>query len=83
MSSKDGAGWWPQKPKKRHNTDHTMMSGLKGLAILEKVVRDDMNEIEETDTHRTQEEGTAEVKDLEDLTWMYLDLDADPEDVDN
>ncbi len=82
MSSKDGAGWWPQRPKKGQD-DYATMSGSKGLAILEKVVRDDMNEIEETDTRGTQEEGTAEAQDLEDLTWMYLDSDADPEDVDN
>ncbi len=82
MSSKDRARWWPQWPKKGQD-DYAMMSGLKGLAILEKVVRDDMNKIEETDTHGTQKEGTAEAQDLEDLTWMYLDLDADPEDVDN
>jgi len=83
ISSKDRAEWWPQKLKKRHSTNYAMMSELKGLAILEKVVRDNSDEIEETDTHRTQEGDTAEAQDLEDLTWMYLDLDADPEDVDN
>ncbi len=83
MSSKDGAGWWPQKPKKRHSTDYATMSESKGLAILEKVVRDNSDEIEETDTRGTQEIGTAEAQGQEDLTWMYLDSDADPEDVDN
>jgi len=83
MSSKDGAGWWPQKPKKRHSTNYATTSESKGLAILEKVVRDNSDEIEETDTHRTQEIGTAEAQGQEDLTWMYLDSDADPEDVDN
>jgi len=83
MSSKDGAEWWPQKPKKRHITDYAMMSESKGLAILEKVVRDNSDEIEETDTRGTQEIDTAEAQGQEDLTWMYLDSDADPEDVDN
>jgi hypothetical protein len=83
MSSKDGAGWWPQKPKKRHSTDYATMSESKGLAILEKVVRDNSDEIEETDTRGTQDIGTAEAQGQEDLTWMYLDSDADPEDVDN
>jgi len=83
MSSKDGAGWWPQKPKKRHSTDYATISESKGLAILEKVVRDNSDEIEETDTRGTQEIGTAEAQGQEDLTWMYLDSDADPEDVDN
>jgi len=83
MSSKDGAGWWPQKPKKRHSTDYATMSESKGLAILEKVVRDNSDEIEETDTRGTQEIGTAEAQGQEDLTWMYLDSDADPGDVDN
>lgn len=78
MSSKDGAGWWPQKPRKKHNdyncTDYATTSESKGLAILEK------DEIEETDTRETQEEeGTAEAYDWDnDPTWMYLDSDADP-----
>lgn len=82
MSSRDGAGWWPQKPRKRHNdynsTDCATTSESKGLAILEK------DEIEETDTRGTQEkEGTAEAYDWnDDLTLTYLDSDADPEDVD-
>ncbi len=37
-----------------------MMSELKRLAILEKVVRDNLDEIEETDTYRTQKIDTAE-----------------------
>jgi len=36
------------------------MSELKELAILEKVVRNDMNEIEETDTCRTQKKDIVE-----------------------
>jgi len=47
MSSKDGAGWYPQKLKKgRNGYDTTGQS--KELAILKKV------EIEETDTHDAQ-----------------------------
>jgi len=36
------------------------MSKLKRLVILEKVVRNNSDEIEETDTHRTQKIDTAE-----------------------
>jgi len=68
MSSKDEARWWPQKLKKRHSTDYATMSESKRLAILEKVVRDNSDEIEETNTHRTQEIGTAEAQGQEDLT---------------
>jgi hypothetical protein len=44
----------------------------KGLAILKKA------EIEETDTRGTQVE-----EDYSDSTWIALDSDADPEDVDD
>jgi len=71
MSSKDEAGWYPQEPKKGRNS-YDMTGQLKRLAILEKV------EIEETDTHDAQVE-----EDYDDSTWMYLDSDADPEDVDS
>jgi len=37
-----------------------MMSKLKRLVILEKVVRDNSDKIEEIDIHRTQKIGTAE-----------------------
>jgi len=37
-----------------------MMSELKRLTILEKVVRDNSDKIEETDIHRTQKIDTAE-----------------------
>jgi len=37
-----------------------MMSKLKRLAILEKVVRDNLDKIEETDIYRTQKIDTAE-----------------------
>jgi len=37
-----------------------MMSELKRLTILEKVVRDNSDEIEEIDTYRTQKINTAE-----------------------
>ncbi len=60
ISSKDRAEWWSQKLKKRHNTDYVMMSKLKRLVILEKVVRDNSDKIEEIDIHRTQKIGTAE-----------------------
>jgi len=68
MSSKDEARWWSQKLKKRHSTDYVTISELKELAILEKVVRDNSDEIEETDTCRTQKIGTAEAQGQEDLT---------------
>jgi len=71
MSSKDGAGWYPQKPKKGRNGYDTT-GRPKGLAILEKA------EIEETDTRGTQVE-----EDYSDSTWTALDSDADPEDVDD
>jgi len=37
-----------------------MMSKLKKLAILKKVVRDNSNEIEEIDVHKTQKIDAAE-----------------------
>jgi len=37
-----------------------MMSELKRLVILEKVVRDNSDKIEETDTYRTQKIDTVE-----------------------
>jgi len=49
MSSKDKAGWYPQKPTKKQNSYDTT-GQLKGLAILKKA------EIKETNTHRTQVE---------------------------
>jgi len=49
MSSKDGAEWYPQIPKKGQNGYDTT-GRLKGLAILKKA------EIKETDTHKTQVE---------------------------
>ncbi len=49
MSSKDGAGWYPQRPKKGRNGYDTT-GQPKGLAILEKA------EIKETDTRGTQVE---------------------------
>jgi len=60
ISSKDEAEWWLQKLKKRHSTDYVMMSELKRLAILEKVVRNNSDKIEEIDTCRTQKIDTAE-----------------------
>ena len=38
-----------------------MMSKLKELAILEKVIRNDSDKIEEIDTYSTQKEDTAEI----------------------
>ncbi len=49
MSSKNGAEWYPQKPRKGRNGYDTT-GQLKGLAILEKA------EIKEINTHRTQVE---------------------------
>ncbi len=60
ISSKDKAEWWLQKLKKRHSTDYVMMSELKRLAILEKVVRDNSDKIEEIDICRTQKIDIAE-----------------------
>ncbi len=60
ISSKDEAEWWSQKLKKKHSTDYVMMSKLKRLVILEKVVRNNSDEIEETDICRTQKIDTAE-----------------------
>ncbi len=71
MSSKDGAGWYPQKPKKKQNGYNTT-GRPKGLAILKKA------EIKETNTHGTQVE-----EDYSDSTWIALNLDADSKDVNN
>ena len=60
MNSKDKVRWWSQKLKKRHSTDYVMMSELKRLAILEKVVRDNLDKIEEIDICRTQKIDIAE-----------------------
>ena len=38
-----------------------MIGQLKRLAILEKVIRDNSDKIEETNTYSTQKEDTAEV----------------------
>ncbi len=54
ISSKDKAEWWSQKLKKRHSIDYVMMSELKRLIILKKVVRDNSDKIEEIDICRTQ-----------------------------
>ncbi len=60
ISSKDKAEWWSQKLKKRHSTDYIMMNELKRLTILEKVVKDNLNKIEEIDICRTQKIDIAE-----------------------
>ncbi len=60
ISSKDRVKWWLQKLKKRHSINYIMMSELKKLTILEKVVRDNSDEIEEIDAHRTQKIDAAE-----------------------
>ncbi len=60
MSSKDEVKWWLQKLKKRHSINYVMMSKLKRLIILEKVVRDNLDKIEETDICRTQKIDIAE-----------------------
>ena len=60
MSSKDKTEWWSQKLKKRHSINYVMMSKLKRLAILEKVVRDNSDKIKETDICRIQKIDTAE-----------------------
>ncbi len=71
MSSKDRAGWYPQKLKKEQNGYNTTGQS-KRLAILKKA------KIKETDTHRTQVE-----EDYSDSTWTALNLNADSEDVNN
>lgn len=82
MSAKDGAGYYPKKPKngKRGGYDTTgRPTDTKGLAILssEEICNEEYieAEIEETDTRGTQVEDDMP-------TWEYLDSDADPEDVD-
>jgi len=71
MSSKDKARWYSQKLKKRQN-GYNMTGQPKGLAILKKV------KIKETDTHETQIE-----EDYNNSIWTALNLNANPEDVDN
>ncbi len=61
ISSKDEAEWWSQKLKKRHSTDYVIMSKLKRLIILEKVVRNNSDEIEEINVYRTQKIDAVEV----------------------
>jgi len=53
ISNKDEVKWWLQKFKKRYNIDYIIMSELKRLAILEKVIRNNMNKIEEINICRT------------------------------
>ena len=60
ISSKDRVRWWLQQLKKDWN-DYIIISKLKKLAILEKVIRDNSDKIEETDTYSTQKEDTAEI----------------------
>ncbi len=60
MNSKDRVRWWLQKFKKRYSINYIMMSKLKRLAILEKVVRNNLDKIEKTDICRTQKIDTAE-----------------------
>jgi len=71
MSSKDEAKWYPQRLKKKWNGYNTT-GWLKELAILKKV------KIKETNTHKTQVE-----EDYSDSTWIALNLNTDPEDVNN
>ncbi len=71
MSSKDEAGWYSQRLKKRWNSYNTT-GQLKGLAILKKA------EIKETDTHGTQIE-----EDYSNSTWIALNLNANSKDVNN
>jgi len=71
MSSKDGVRWYSQILKKRWNS-YDMTGWPKKLAILKKA------EIKETNTHRTQVE-----EDYSDSTWIVLNLNANPEDVNN
>ncbi len=71
MSSKDRAGWYSQKLKKKQNGYNTT-DWLKRLAILKKV------EIKETDTHRTQIE-----EDYSNSIWIALNLNTDSKDVNN
>ena len=59
MSSKDRVRWWSQKLKKRYNINYVTMNKLKKLAILEKVVRNNLDEIEEIDIYRIQKIDTA------------------------
>ncbi len=60
-----------------------MMSKLKRLAILEKVVKNDMNEIKKIDICKIQKKNIIEVKDLKNFIWMYLNLNVNLENVNN
>jgi len=71
MSSKDRAKWYSQELKKKQNS-YNMTGWSKELAILKKA------KIKETDTCETQVK-----EDYSDSTWTVLNLNADPEDVDN
>jgi len=71
MSSKDEAGWYSQKLKKKWNSYNTT-GRLKGLAILKKA------KIKETNTHETQVE-----EDYSNSTWIALNLNANSKDVNN
>ncbi len=77
INSKDKAEWWLQKLKKKHNDDYIMMSKLKELAILKKVVRNNTDKIEEIDICKTQ------IKELNEDIWMYLNLNADLKNINN
>ncbi len=54
-----------------------MMSELKELAILEKVVKDNTDEIEETDTYKMQ------IKKLNKDIKIYLNLNVNSENINN
>ncbi len=60
ISSKDEVRWWLQQLKKDWS-DYIIMNELKELAMLEKVIRNDLNKIEEIDTYNIWKEDTAEV----------------------
>ncbi len=71
MSSKDKAGWYSQKLKKKQNSYNTT-GWSKRLAILKKA------EIKENNTHKTQVE-----EDYSDSIWIVLNSDADSKNVNN
>ncbi len=59
ISSKDEAEWYLQQLKEDQNS-YDMIDQLKELVILKKVIKNDLNKIEEINTYKTQKEDTAE-----------------------
>lgn len=78
LSSKQRSGWYSQKPrgKKREEYDTTSSERL------ETIIREENLDAIEIDTKEVEEIDTREAQKQENNTWMYLDFDADSEDID-